>query len=196
MRGALSALVLLLTAATANAARFLGSHPLSGPAGGGYCYVEAPHIHPDRPTLGFLFQEVDQQYVFTGDPSPFSYEGRRYVFYGHHPIMTSDGQATVYCFLDGPHYHPFTAPNDSSFIVKDGVAFYIGLFSPYFFQLKERVGRAINSFYEPYARLRPVIDVSPPPEWHGDQRLPPVRRTLNGPPEHKRLVRFHRDTAH
>jgi hypothetical protein len=196
MRGVILVLPLLLlleSAASANAVRFLGSHPIPNPAGGGYCYVEVSHIHHYRPTPEFLFQEVDQQHVFTADPSPFSYDGERHAFYGHHPITTNDGAALVYCFLDGPHYHPFAPPNEPDFVVKNGVTFYVGLFAPYFFQLKARVGRAVNEFYQPHARLRPSIDVSPPPEWRDDLRLPIVTPEMRGSSEHKRLVRFNRD---
>ena len=79
MRAAIPVL-LMLSSASANATRFLGSHPMPGPSEGGYRYIEVAHIHRDRQTPEFLYQEVDRQYVFTGDPSPFSYDGRRYVF--------------------------------------------------------------------------------------------------------------------
>jgi hypothetical protein len=71
MRAAIPVL-LMLSSASANATRFLGSHPMPGPSDGGYCYIEAAHIHRDRQMPEFLYQEVDRQYVFTGDPSPFS----------------------------------------------------------------------------------------------------------------------------
>ena len=61
MRGVIRVFLLLLPAASANATRFLGSHPLPGSSGGGYCYIEVAHIHPERLTPDFLFQEVDRQ---------------------------------------------------------------------------------------------------------------------------------------
>ena len=69
--------------ATAGAAknRFLAAHPLAGSPGTGYCYIDVPHVHdyvPDRPAV---YQQVGDEYVFTGDPVPFGYEGEKTVFY-------------------------------------------------------------------------------------------------------------------
>jgi hypothetical protein len=190
-------LLLVSSAASANPVRFLGSHPIPAQAGGGYCHVEVAHLHPYRPKPEFLFQEVDGQYIFTADPSPFGYDGERHVFYGHHPIFTDDG-AIVYCFLDGAHYHPFAPPNAPGFVLKDGVAFYVGLYSPYFFQLKSKVWQSVNAYYRPHDQLRPTVDVSPPSEWRGgDLRLPREKAVSSSAPqnEHKTLVRFNRDTS-
>jgi len=192
--GWIPVLLLLCSAASASPVRYLGSHPIPAHSGGGYCYVDVAHIHHYRPAPEFLFQEVDHQYAFTTDPSPFGYDGERHVFYGHHPIFTDD-RAIVYCFLDGAHYHPFAVPNDPAFVVKDGVAFYVGLSSPYFFQLKAKLWRLVNDFYRPHARLRPTVDVNPPSEWRGDLRLPPVRASSTAPSDRKVLVRFNRDTS-
>jgi hypothetical protein len=138
---------------------------------------------------------VDHQYVFTADPSPFGYDGERYVFYGHHPILTSD-RTIVYCFVDDAHYHPFAAANDADFVSKGGVAFYVGLFPPYFFHLKATIGRLVNDFYRPHAHLRPAIDVDPPAEWRGDLHLPaPVRTQSTAPSARKVLVRSNRDAS-
>jgi hypothetical protein len=189
--------VLLLagSAASANPVRFLGSHPIPEQSGGGYCHVEVTHIHQYRPAPQFLFQQVDDHYVFTGDPSPFGYDGERHIFCGHHPIFTDD-RAIVYCFLDGFHYHPFAAPDDPGFVVKDGVAFYVGLFSPYFFRLKSKLGPLVNDFYRPHDRLRPTVYVNPPAEWRGDLRLPPVRASSPARgPERKAMLRFNRDAS-
>ena len=80
---------------------FLGAHPLVGSPGTGYCYIDVPHVHdyvPDRPAV---FKEVGDEYVFTGDPVPFGYEGDKTVFYGHHPVpvpveVTTAAGAPVY----------------------------------------------------------------------------------------------------
>ena len=37
-------------------------------------------------------------------------DGERHPFYGHHPVVTVSGEP-VFCYLDGPHYHPFEAPS-------------------------------------------------------------------------------------
>src|SRR5262250_3182361 len=91
--------------------RFLGPHPIPARQGGGYCYIEAPHLHvygPDRPNL---YQQVDDEYVFTGDPTPFGYDGERHPFYGHHPVVVDGSGEPVYCLIDGPHFHAYAAPS-------------------------------------------------------------------------------------
>jgi len=188
----LSALLLFCPAASASPTYFLGSHPIPKRGGGGYCYVEGRHVHPYEPVPHFLFQEVDRQYVFTGDPVPFGYDRERHVFYGHHPITTQAGGAIVYCFLDGAHYHAFAAPDKPDFVVKDGVAFYVGLFSSYFFHLEGQLRQAVNEFYRPYSSYRPAVDVAPPPEWRDDLRLPPSPAPAARLSERKVLRRFHR----
>src|SRR5688572_847228 len=105
-----SLLVLGLSAtAEARHVRFLGPHPIAAKHGGGYCFIEAAHLHiysPDRPVL---YQQVNNQYVFTGDPTPFGYDGDRYTYYGHHPIPVATTEP-VFCLIVGPHYHPFAPP--------------------------------------------------------------------------------------
>jgi hypothetical protein len=188
-------LLLFSWSAAANPIRFLGSHPIPKQSGGGYCDVEVAHTHDYRPTPRFLFQEVDHQYVFTADPVPFGYDGQRYVYFFHHPISTDAGGAIVYCFLDGFHYHAFAPDSDPGFIVKDGVAFYVGLFSAYFFQLEAEIRRPVNELYRAYAQLRPTSDVTPPPEWRLDMRLPPSPPSVTLTRERSTLRPFHRDAS-
>src|SRR5262245_23183838 len=61
--------------AEARHVRFLGPHPVNGKFGGGYCYIELPHVHAYAPDHTSLYTEVDDGYLFIGDPSPFGYEG-------------------------------------------------------------------------------------------------------------------------
>ncbi len=164
-------LALLVVAAVASRAearhvRFLGPHPIAAKFGGGYCYIEAPHMHvygPDRPGL---YQQVGDDYVFTGDPTPFGYEGERHPFYGHHPVIVDGSPEPVYCLIDGPHFHAYVAPSTPDYRVKDGVAFYVAPI-PEAYVRPARV-RVVNAEYRPYVSFRPTIEVAPPPEWHGE----------------------------
>ena len=55
---ALFVVAALTATAEAKHVRFLGPHPIAAKFGGGYCYIEAPHMHvygPDRPNL---YQQV------------------------------------------------------------------------------------------------------------------------------------------
>ena len=164
----LPALVLVALAAPAEARhfRFLGPHPIAAKYGGGYCYIEAPHMHvygPDRPTL---YQQVGDDFVFTGDPTPFGYEGERHAFYGHHPIPVEGASEPVFCVIDGPHFHAFAAPPTADYKMKDGVAFYVTPIPPAF--VRPAHVRVVNAEYRPYASFRPTVEVAPPPEWHGE----------------------------
>jgi hypothetical protein len=160
--------VVAVVAARAEAkhVRFLGPHPVSARYGGGYCYIEAPHMHvygPDRPNL---YQQVGDDYVFTGDPTPFGYEGERHPFYGPHSVIVAGAPEPVYCVIQGPHYHPYEAPQTPDYRMKNGVAFYVAPI-PQTYVRPARV-RMVNQEYRPYVSFRPTVEVAPPPEWRGE----------------------------
>src|SRR5690242_3911106 len=108
--GIVAALLLASSVVHGRAVHFIGAHPIAVTAGGGYCYIDAPHMHSYTPDKPALYQQVRGEYVFTGDPTPFGYEGDRYPYYGHHPIATV-GTEPVFCFIDGPHNHSFRVPD-------------------------------------------------------------------------------------
>jgi len=168
-RTILAALVVVAAFASraeARHVRFLGPHPIAAKYGGGYCYIEAPHMHiygPDHPNL---YQQVGDEYVFTGDPTPFGYEGERHEFYGHHPVVVDGAPEPVYCLIDGPHFHDYAPPSTPDYRVKDGVAFYVAPI-PAAYVRPARV-RVVNAEYRPYVSFRPTVEVAPPPEWHGE----------------------------
>lgn len=156
----------LAARAEAKHVRFLGPHPIAARSGGGYCYIEAPHMHvygPDKPAL---YQQVGDEYVFTGDPTPFGYDGDKHPFYGHHPVLVEGSPEPVYCLIDGPHFHGYAAPETPDYRVKNGVAFYVAPI-PEVYVKPHRV-RVVNAEYRPYVSFRPVVEVAPPPEWRGD----------------------------
>jgi hypothetical protein len=171
MRTIRSVVLMLIVAAPlpalAKMVRFLGPHPVAQKHGGGYCYIEAPHMHAYPPDHSKLYQQVNGQEVFTGDPTPFGYEGEKHMYYGHHPLPTSAGEP-VYCFIDGPHVHPFAVPESPEFKVKGDVAFYVGAFPPAVVKMRRERAREVNIEYKPYVAFRPQVTVEPPPEWHAD----------------------------
>jgi hypothetical protein len=175
-----AATLMMSTAAQAKHVRFLGPHPCPARYGGGYCYIDAPHIHAYAPDKTTLYQQVGDQYVFTGDPTPYGYDGERHAFYGHHPIVTETGEP-VYCVIDGPHYHPFAAPATPDFKVKSDVAFYIGPPLP----VPQAHVRLVNAAVRPYVQYRPAVTVEPPPEYHAEVWVAPPGVTLgvSPPPE-------------
>jgi hypothetical protein len=157
---------LTASAEAAKQVHFRGPHPISAKHGGGYCYIEAPHLHvygPDRPNL---YQQVGDEYVFTGDPTPFGYDGERHPFYGHHPVVVADAPEPVFCLIDGPHFHAWAAPPSPEYRMEKGVAFYVAPI-PQAYVRPARV-RVVNAEYRPYVSFRPTVEVAPPPEWHGE----------------------------
>src|SRR3954464_10205993 len=103
------AAVLLGVAGTAEArvVHYMSQHPLPRKIGHGFCYIDVPHFHDFPPSDARLYRVVDGQYYFVGDPTPFSYDGPKYAYYGGHPVAEEHVSfgAPVYCHLRGPHYH-------------------------------------------------------------------------------------------
>ena len=163
--------VMLAASAPAQARpmRFLGPHPVSAALGGGYCYIEGPHLHAYAPDHGSLYSRVDGELVFAADPTPFGYEGPKFTFYGNHPLP---GMPEVYCYLDGPHVHPY-APPEPGYKVEHGVAFYVGPYAPLYYKERPVRARAYDAIYHPYVAVRPTVTVAPPPEWHGEVWVAP-----------------------
>jgi hypothetical protein len=166
----IASLVLFFTApASAKPSHFAGAHPVAASYGGGFCYIDVPHVHIYNPDRAPLYQQTPDGVVFTGDPTPFGYEGDRNVFYGHHPVpMVLVNGEPVFCFINGPHYHPYEPVDGPDYKVKDGVAFYVGPFTPTYVKVKPARVKLVNAEYRPFVSYRPVVEVQPPPEYHGD----------------------------
>jgi hypothetical protein len=167
---ALLALLLLPALAEARPVHFLGPHPIATKYGGGYCYLEGPHMHVYAPDHPQLYQEVGGELVFAADPTPFGYDGPHSTFYGHHPIP---GMPGVYCYLDGPHMHAFPPSDGPDYRMEGDVAFYVGPFAPDYERERAHRARQYTAVYRPYAAQRPVVQVTPPPEWHGEVWVAP-----------------------
>ncbi|MFO0575418.1 MAG: hypothetical protein U1A78_15605 [Polyangia bacterium] len=163
-------------------ARFLGHHPVAG-APGRFCYIETPHTHDYVPDHPALYQEADGGNVFTGDPVPFGYQGDKTVFYGHHPVPVeaAPGPAPVFCFLKGPHYHDYPAPELPGYKVKDSVVFYVGPLPPEVAVIKPQQERLLEAEYRPFVAQRPQVVVAPPPEWQGTVWVAPPPTVVVAP---------------
>jgi hypothetical protein len=174
------ALLGLSSTAHARPNHFIGPHPISAKQGGGYCYIDAPHIHAYVPDHEKLYQRVGDDWVFTADPTPFGYDGDKHPYYGHHPVVTVGGEP-VFCYLDGPHYHSFDTPRGPDYRVEKGVAFYVGPMPPGYVKMRPQRQKMINAEYRPYVALRPTIEVAPPPEWHGEVWVAPPAVEFSAP---------------
>jgi hypothetical protein len=165
-----AAMCLVGSIASARGNHFMGPHPVAAKFGGGYCYIEAPHIHVYAPDHPQLYQRAGDQYVFAGDPTPFGYDGEKHPFYGNHPIVTVGGEP-VFCYIDGPHFHAFAPPDVPDYKVEKGVAFYVGAYPPSY--RPQHYRKVVNAEYRPYVAMRPTIEVTPPPMWHGEVWVAP-----------------------
>jgi len=173
---AAAAATLALGAAPAEArpdqVAYVGLHPVHA---GGFCYIEAPHVHVYAPTgkAKVMYRMHDDGYHFVGDPVAFKYDGPTYTYYGHHPVyvdavIDSDmpGNHVEFCYLDGPHYHYYWPPPHAKFEVKGDVYWYVGSFPPAYKKHKRRYA-TINAVYKPIVYARPVVTVEPPSGYVG-----------------------------
>jgi hypothetical protein len=135
--------------------RYRGPHPLPHD---GYCYIEAPHFHPYAPHDTRLYREIDGDYAFVGDPTPFGFDGPKYAYYGPHPMGDVTASTPVYCYLEGPHFHPYQPPT-VDFEVRGGAAWYTGPVDPVFVRERPRY-ESINAVYRGVDYPRPVVDVT------------------------------------
>ena len=154
--------------------RYLGPHPITAVVNG-YCQIDVPHTHDYAPEKPTLYQRVGDDYVFTGGPVPFGYDGQKTVFYGHHPVPvhveTLPGSVPpppTFCFLKGPHYHDYPVAHEApGYKVQNDVIFYVGPIPPDVARARPQIEKAVEVEYRPYVAQRPKVIVTPPPEWQG-----------------------------
>jgi hypothetical protein len=156
--------------------RFVGGHPIPKAAGGGYCHIEAPHVHVYMPADAKVqYRDHDGYLYFVGDPVAYGWDGPRHAYRGPHPIhvdvvLGEDGDDDVeYCYLDGPHFHSYEPPPvlAADFKVSGGAYWYVGEPAPAFVEARPAMVK-INAIYTPIVYERPVVTVSaPPPGWIG-----------------------------
>ena len=121
--------------AHAEVVQYMSRHPIPKRIGHGFCDIDVPHFHDYPPSDPRLYRQVDGQYYFVGDPTPFGYDGPRYSFYGPHPIADASVQlgGPSYCYLQGPHSHWYAPPPQAHFEMKGGAYWYTGAFEPAFY---------------------------------------------------------------
>jgi hypothetical protein len=165
----LTAFALSLSAQAA-LVRYMSQHPLPRKMGGGFCYIDVSHVHDFGPSDPRMYRQVDGQFYFVGDPSPFGYEGPRHAYYGPHPIVEANVQFghPEYCYLQGPHYHWYEPPPQAPFEQRGGAYWYTGAYEPAYYEQRPRYV-TVNEAYAPIVYTRPVVDVTvAPPGFHGE----------------------------
>ncbi len=189
MRTRISILVVVLLAAfgasasagkKAKQVRFVSGHPIPDGEGGGFCHIEAPHVHAYVPTdVKLQYRVVGDDYFFIGDPVAYGWEGEHYSYYGHHPVAVNvvigePGEDTEYCYLDGPHYHAYAPPADLEFELKSDAYWYVGDPAPAYVEARATLD-PIDVVYEPIVYERPAVVVaSAPAAWIGLVVVAPV----------------------
>jgi hypothetical protein len=162
--------VVLSAAAHAAVVRYMSQHPLPRKLGGGFCYIDVPHVHDFGPSDPRMYRQVDGEYYFVGDPTPFDYQGPRTAYYGPHPIVDADVQLgqPAYCYLQGPHFHAYAPPPQAAFELRGGAYWFTGTYDPTYYDQRPRYV-AVNEAYAPMVYDRPVVDVSVVPVgFHGE----------------------------
>jgi hypothetical protein len=117
-----------------------------------------------------MYRQVDGQYYFVGDPTPFDYQGPRHGYYGPHPIVEADVHIgePEYCYLQGPHYHSYEPPPQASFEMRGGVYWFTGTYDPVYYEQRPRYV-VVNDAYAPIVYARPVVDITvAPAAFHGE----------------------------
>jgi hypothetical protein len=149
--------------------RFAGIHPIPKSEGGGMCYIEGPHVHIYAADP-VEYRVHDNDNVFVGDPVAYGYEGPKFAYNGPHPIQIDavvGGPAAVeYCYIDGPHFHPYAPAEGPDFKMVGNAYFFVGEPPRAFIDARPRfVG--INDRYRAFQYTRPVVAVEPPHGWVG-----------------------------
>lgn len=166
---------LVATSPTALAGRqylYVGVHPISVKAGGGFCQIEGEHTHVYGPEhIKTHYRVRGGAYFFIGDPVAYGYEGEKHPYYGHHPVSVGPVVGghfddVEYCYLDGPHYHYWAPPVGASFELKGGAYWYVGSY-PADYRAELKVRRPINKVYAGIEYQEPVVIVDPPEAWVG-----------------------------
>lgn len=169
----LAGLVLMTALAVAGRkqVKYVGIHPVPKAEGGGFCYIEGPHVH--------LFAANKLEYRdhrghnhFVGDPVAYGYDGPRHQYKGHHPIhvhavVGAPEPDVEYCYLNGPHYHYFTPPEGPEFKVVADTYFYVDASPPVAYVEARPAMVEVNAIYTPIVYARPVVVVEPPVGWIG-----------------------------
>jgi hypothetical protein len=158
------------SAAQARTVEYVSQHPVPHKFGGGFCYIDVPHVHNYPPDDPRMFRETNGQLYFVGDPAPFDYDGPRYTYYGAHPVAEAEVRLghPVYCYLKGPHYHWYQPPPQAQFQLNGGAYWYVGPFPHAYYDERPRYG-VINEAYAPMPYARPVVDVQvAPPMFRAD----------------------------
>ncbi|MBX3155705.1 MAG: hypothetical protein KF773_06885 [Deltaproteobacteria bacterium] len=141
---------------------YVGIHPLPDNV---FCEIEGAHVHVQAPEhADLLYVQVDGRFRFVGDPAPFGYQGPKFAYHGHHPLVVGDTVHESYCYLDGPHYHHI-APPAKTFVRHGDAYWYVGTW-PKRYHAEAPKRTKINVVYAPLLHVRPVIAVAPPPAFH------------------------------
>jgi hypothetical protein len=157
--------------------KYRGIHPLP-PHGGQFCYLEVPHVHAKSPSDMRVYRTLpDQQNVFVGDDVALGYEGEKFGYFGPHPLSTPALPTTekFYCYIRGAHYHANPPPAGPSFVLKDGVNWYVGEFGPEFEREKHNFWINDSGALPTYAPPKVTIGDAPPNYHFPALAAPPSR---------------------
>jgi hypothetical protein len=65
--------------------KYIGIHPVAKAHGGGFCYIEGPHVHTYAAD-NVQYRDHRGHKHFIGDPVAYGYDGPKHSYKGNHPI--------------------------------------------------------------------------------------------------------------
>jgi hypothetical protein len=162
--------------AHAEQVHYVGVHPIPVADDGAqvFCHIQVPHVHVYKPAKAkkdVRYRVEGDTYHFVGDPVALGYDGPKYSYYGHHPVMVDIGAHVdvdvgefddEYCYLDGPHFHGYEPSDQATFEFKGDAYWYVGKYPQAYRKHKKRY-QPINEVYAPLVYERPVVVVEARP---------------------------------
>jgi hypothetical protein len=150
----------LANSAEAKIVEYISPHPVPHKYGGGFCSIDVAHVHNYPPGDPRMYRDINGQFYFVGDPTPFHYEGPRYNYFGAHPVVDAQVQLghPIYCYLKGPHAHWYQPPAGAQFQLTGDAYWYVGGFPPGYYHDRPRFA-VVNQAYAPLPYARPAVDV-------------------------------------
>lgn len=166
----LSMLAAVPALAAGKQVRYVGIHPLPASEGGGFCYIEGPHVHLYEVDK-LQYRDHHGAHYFVGDPVAYGYDGPRVAYKGHHPIHVNvvvgePEPHDEFCYLSGPHYHYFAPPPGPEFQLTGDTYFYVAAPPRAYVEARPAMMK-IDAVYQPLVYERPVVAVAAPVGWIG-----------------------------
>ncbi|RMG20571.1 MAG: hypothetical protein D6729_02525 [Deltaproteobacteria bacterium] len=93
---------------------YVGGHVIPSAYGGGWCFVEGPHVHSYPPDVPSYYISIDGYFSYRGPVS--------FYYYGGHPIPAEYGGG--WCYRRGRHVHRYHPARQRGWLFDRGRGYY------------------------------------------------------------------------